>query len=99
VERDSSEGGGAAAQCSSRSLVEMSSSAKRLTLETMAVLLNESHAEALAEAGLEHMIGADVTMELTTLGRRSYRVTSDVRVAPDARFYDPTAYQCPVWAR
>ena len=45
------------------------------------------------------MIGADVTMELTTLGRRSYRVTSDVRVAPDARFYDPTAYQCPVWAR
>ena len=38
MERDSSEGGGAAAQCSSRSLVEMSSSAKRLTIETMSVL-------------------------------------------------------------
>ena len=37
---------------SSRSLVEMPSSAKHLTLETMAVLLNESHAEALAEAGI-----------------------------------------------
>ena len=42
---------------SSRSLVEMPSSAMRSTLESMAVLLNESHAEALAEAGLEHMMG------------------------------------------
>ena len=37
---------------SSRSLVDMPSSAKHLTLESMAVLLNESHAEALAEAGI-----------------------------------------------
>ena len=74
-----SEGGGAAAQCSSRSLVEMSSSAKRLTLETMAVLLNESHAEALAEAGLEHMIGADVTLELITLGRSKHLVEASWR--------------------
>ena len=45
---------------SGRSVVELSSSAKRLTIESMAVLLNESHAEALKEAGLEHMIAGQM---------------------------------------
>ena len=40
----------------SRTLVEMSSSAKLLTIETKSVLLNESHAEALAEAGIENKV-------------------------------------------
>ena len=64
----------------------MPSSAKHLTLETMAVLLNESHAEALAEAGIEHMMGADVTLVLVTLGRSKQLVEAYVVVG------DPPAH-------
>ena len=58
----------------------MPSSAKHLTLESMAVLLNESHAEALAEAGIESMMGADVTLVLVTLGRSKQLVESYIVV-------------------
>ena len=51
----------------------MPSSAMRLNLESMAVLLNESHREALAEAGIENMMGADVTLE--QCGNQPYKVT------------------------
>lgn len=47
----------------------MTSSAKRLTIESMSVLTNESHAEAFAEVLLEHLVGADIMLEFTTLGR------------------------------
>ena len=47
----------------------MSSSAKRLTIESMSVLTNESHAEAFAEVRLKHWIGSDIMLEFTTLGR------------------------------
>jgi hypothetical protein len=47
----------------------MSSSAKRLTIESMSVLTNESHAESFAEVGLKHWIGSDIMIEFTTLGR------------------------------
>ena len=47
----------------------MSSSAKRLTIESMSVMTNESHAEAFAEVGLEHFVGGDIMLEFTTVGR------------------------------
>ena len=47
----------------------MSSSAKRLTIESMSVLTNESHTESFAEVKLEHWIGSDIMIEFTTLGR------------------------------
>ena len=64
----------------------MPSSAKHLTLESMAVLLNESHAEALAEAGIESMMGADVNLVLVTLGRSKQLVEAYVAVG------DPLAH-------
>ena len=67
-------------------MVEMPSSAKHLTLESMAVLLNESHAEALAEAGIESMMGADVNLVLVTLGRSKQLVEAYVAVG------DPLAH-------
>ena len=54
---------------SSRSLVEMPPAMKRLTVESISVLTDESHAEAFREVGLEHMIGAETRLEFTTLGR------------------------------
>ena len=47
----------------------MSSSAKRLTIESMSVMTNESHAEAFAEVELEHFVGGDIMLEFTTVGR------------------------------
>ena len=47
----------------------MSSSAMRLTIESMSVMTNESHAEAFAEVGLEHFVGGDIMLEFTTVGR------------------------------
>ena len=64
----------------------MPSSAKHLTLESMAVLLNESHREALAEAEIENMMGADVTLVLVTLGRSKQLVEAYVAVG------DPLAH-------
>ena len=54
---------------SSRSLVDMPPAMKRLTVESMSVRTDESHAEAFREVGLEHMIGAETRLEFTTLGR------------------------------
>jgi hypothetical protein len=71
---------------SSRPLVAMSSAIQRLTVETMSVFTNESHAEAFREVGLEHLIGGETKLEFTTLGR-SKRVESVCIIVgePEAR--------------
>ena len=74
---------------SSRPLVAMSSAIQRLTVETMSVFTDESHAEAFREVGLEHLIGGETKLEFTTLGR-SKRVESVCIIVgePEARRFD-----------
>ena len=71
---------------SSRSLVEMPPEMKRLTVESISVLTDESHAEAFREVGLEHMIGAETRLEFTTLGRSKLVESACIIVGePEAR--------------